>query len=278
MLLADASRRALADGRRSGILAPASTRVYRMHLRTALRAIGDRDLRQIRRRDLEAWIHEPDISLPLRQGRLSAIRWVIGWAIDHEHMASDPTRSIRLPKPPRRPPRRLGTSDTRRVSDSTDPRMRLILALMLHEGLRCGEVARLTYEDLDLVDATMLVRGKGGHHRALPITLATVAELRTWMVASGSRAGPVIRSLTCPERDIQPGTISALVSRHMADVGIHVAGDGKTAHALRHTAASTVLERCGDLRTVARMLGHQSVVTTERYTSGVDVDLRAAMG
>jgi integrase len=73
--------------------------------------------------------------------------------------------------------------------------------------------------------------------------------------------------------------ISRWVSRWMDRAGLKDgAKDGVSAHALRHTAASNLLEHCGDVRLVQAFLGHVSLVTTSRYLRRVDVEkMRAAL-
>jgi integrase len=80
------------------------------------------------------------------------------------------------------------------------------------------------------------------------------------------------------DRRISARWISKRIGRLMADAGIHRPGDRRTAHALRHTAASDVLDRCHDVRTVQQMLGHASLQSTEVYLRRADLNrLRRAM-
>ena len=76
-----------------------------------------------------------------------------------------------------------------------------------------------------------------------------------------------------------PGTISKLVAGWMAEAGVKRApGDGVSAHALRHTMASNMLDACRNVRMVQQALGHANVATTDRYLRHATMDeLRAAI-
>lgn len=149
-----------------------------------------------------------------------------------------------------------------------DLRSRLCVSLMLHEGLRRGEVARLQWGDLYPADRVMVVRGKGGHERVVPVSAAT------WALLDGAprRAAHVVWSLRRPYLGVMPETVTDIVRDVMRTAGVQA-----TPHALRHTAATDALRAGVDLRTVQKFLGHATVVTTERYLPWLVDDLRPAV-
>lgn len=79
-------------------------------------------------------------------------------------------------------------------------------------------------------------------------------------------AGPLIRSELCPTHGVAAKTISGYMRRWMIDAGVKVRPlDGRSAHALRRTAASDVADEGYDIRVVQHMLGHERVETTIRH-------------
>jgi site-specific recombinase XerC len=117
----------------------------------------------------------------------------------------------------------------------------------------------------------MTVTGKNSDERRLPVPGPVVVVLGKWAAAGGSGRDTVV--------GLSANRISRLVSGWFKAAGLKAGPyDGLSAHALRHTMASNMLERCGNVRTVQDALGHVSLATTERYLrhTGLEV-MRAAM-
>jgi integrase len=131
-------------------------------------------------------------------------------------------------------------------------------------------------EDVDEYAATMLIHGKGGHERMVCIPFELAPILSHWLDARTRVPGPLV---TGRWGGLQASTISTMVSRGMAETGVKVGPrDGRSAHALRHTAASDVLDHGGNLRVVQQMLGHAHIGSTEIYLRRARLeDLRVAM-
>lgn len=152
---------------------------------------------------------------------------------------------------------------------ATDERERVIVLPGLQEGLRCCEISNLELGDTDLDDRVLRVIGKGGHERFVPLSDQTARAIRGYLAVYPATAGPLIRSYRHTTRSLTPGRVSDMVSRVFRDAGVKQAPrDGRSAHALRHTAATAVLRNCnGNIKLVQQFLGHQSSQTTDRYTS-----------
>ena len=96
----------------------------------------------------------------------------------------------------------------------------------------------------------------------------------------GCTGGPLIRSQLHPAQHLAPATLSQYLRRWMRDAGVKArALDGRSAHGLRRTALSDVMDRSGDIRVVQEMAGHRDLDTTARhYLRRVPLDrLREAM-
>lgn len=113
--------------------------------------------------------------------------------------------------------------------------------------------------------------------------MEVVEVLAAYLVVRGRRAGPLFLpgphcSRWSADGHLSPDRIGKIVARALVDAGVHTPGDGRSAHALRHTAASDVLDRCDNVRTVQTMLGHKSLQTTQRYLRRASLgQLRNAM-
>lgn len=158
-----------------------------------------------------------------------------------------------------------------------DARARCIIGLMGYLGLRRGEVAALTTDRLDRRASAVTVLGKGNKERLLPVPARMWALIDDYLAVHPARMGdPLIRHHDSA-RPLHPDSISAYVRAWMRDAGVKTAPwDGVSAHALRHTAASAVLERCHDLRAVQELLGHENLQTTAIYLRPASFDVLAA--
>lgn len=147
----------------------------------------------------------------------------------------------------------------------------LILQCGLYLGLRVSELTKLRVEDLDLRQGiAMVVEGKGGKDRAIPIHDELLAALRTWIgtrtsgyVFTNSRGG----KLSTRALQLMVKKVAA-----RADIPRNV----KT-HTLRHSFATRLLETGAGIHEVRDLLGHSSVAVTEQYVHSVPERLRGAV-
>lgn len=185
--------------------------------------------------------------------------------------------ALRSPRQPKSLPKPLTAADARKVVAAgtqlaEEPwiaaRNAAVLTLLYGSGLRISEALGLRGEDLAGPGAqTLRVTGKGGKTRlvpVLPVAAAAVAEYRRLcpyrvdpkdLLFRGARGGPLD---------------AAIVQREMRRLRSALAlPETATPHALRHSFATHLLARGGDLRAIQELLGHASLSTTQIYT-GVD--------
>jgi integrase/recombinase XerC len=200
-----------------------------------------------------------------RRAYLSTVRVFVAWCVDEGLLEVDPTRRLGRVKEPRRDPRALSAAQLGRLRlVLPDERARLIVALMARQGLRCVEVARLDAGDIDAGRRTVHVRGKADNERTIPLADDVADLLDEWL--AGRDRGRVV--------GLEAATLSTVVGRWFAAAGLKArAYDGRSAHALRHTAASDLYDRCRDVKAVQRFLGHANVATTDRYLRAGDDDV-----
>lgn len=255
-------------------LLPGSVITTRHALSTFVRSAGwDLQVRRLRPSHVQKWLERGDHSPATLRNQLSIVRSFCRWLVKKGLVKADPTIDITTPRQPRYLPRGLQLPKVSAAfAEAPDARAAFILSLMVQEGLRCCEVAELQFGDVDTAERLLLIRGKGGHERCLPITEETWRTMQAYLAEYPAQAGPLVRSYSRPGRGIGARHISFLVSEWL-----HGAGVEATAHALRHTAATDMLRAGAHVRDVQQALGHQSLATTQRYLPWVVGDLREAM-
>jgi len=139
-----------------------------------------------------------------------------------------------------------------------------ILMLLARLGLRAGEVAALTLDDIDWRHGEMVVRGKGDRHERLPLPV-DVGQAVAAYLRGGRRASPGCRALflrvSAPSGPLGPSGVGLLVARSCRRAGVPVSGS----HRLRHTAATQMLRHGAPLTEVAQVLRHRSLAVTATY-------------
>jgi site-specific recombinase XerD len=210
---------------------------------------------------------------------ISAAHTFCQWLVRRRVLRWDPFRDADKPRMPRSIPRALDADAVSRLFDACPTsRERLVVSLMVNEGLRCVEVSRLELADVDIRDRTMRVTGKGMHERLLPITYETYSCLLEYQADMELIAGPLIVNARFGRDGIAAQRVSDLVTELMYKAGIKTGGyDRVTPHALRHTAATDVLRNGAHIRDVQFMLGHASLTNTQVYLPLMVNDLRDAM-
>ena len=239
--------------------------------------------RRVYRRHVERWMERPDLRPQYQRSRLSALRGFTKWCVAEGHMVKDPCLMVPMPKVPPQLPKRLTHEEAQALVAATagDLRTRLIVILMLQEGLRRIEVSRLDVDDIDFAERSMTIRGKGGQGRetdALPITEETWVALQNYLAVEGHTNGPLLRNKVRAHGRMSPATISELVRVAMVEAGVKRPGDlTRTPHSCRHTMAHETLAMTSDGRAVQQALRHQSVRSTEIYLRGQTGELRGIM-
>ncbi|PSJ58689.1 tyrosine recombinase XerC [Kumtagia ephedrae] len=185
--------------------------------------------------------------------------------------------ALRAPRQPKSLPKPLTAADARRVVSEDEQlaeepwvaaRDAAVLTLLYGSGLRISEALGLPAGALAPPgDSVLRVTGKGGKTRlvpVLPVAVQAVAEYRRLCPYHLDAQGPLFRGA-------RGGPLNpAIVQRAMRKMrGALNLPDTATPHALRHSFATHLLGRGGDLRVIQELLGHASLSTTQVYT-GVD--------
>jgi len=149
-------------------------------------------------------------------------------------------------------------------------RDRAMFELMYSSGLRCAEIAGLDMVDLDLENRELIVRrGKFGKDRIVPLSEPAAAFLRRYLAGREKKDGPVFPGAR--------GRIAANTVGHRFRDLLKRAGLARprvSAHSVRHSTATHLLEHGAPIRYVQELLGHESIKTTVRYTHMLPENLK----
>ena len=193
---------------------------------------------------------------------------------------SDPAAAVRPPTPAKRLPKALPLADVEAILEAAGAagttlalRDRALLEVLYGTGARISEAVGLDVDDLDRIDGTVLLRGKGSKERLVPVGSYALAAVEAYL----TRARPELVATAAPGSSGRAGALflnarGGRLSRQSAWTVLVRAADraGVTRdvspHTLRHSFATHLLEGGADVRVVQELLGHASVTTTQIYT------------
>jgi integrase/recombinase XerC len=210
--------------------------------------------------------------------RAVSIRLFTKWATKKGFLAKDIGLTLATPKGHRTLPEVLSISDATVAMDSLATRVAeeesatsirdcAILEVLYASGARVSELCGLDLDDIDYQRNTILVLGKGNKERTIPLGNPAMKALNNWIknarteMANGASGEAVflgVRGKRIDQRTVRTVVYEALEALE----GAQRLGP----HALRHSAATHLLEGGADLRTVQEILGHASLATTQIYT------------
>ena len=210
--------------------------------------------------------------------RAVSIRLFTKWATKKGFLAKDIGLTLATPKGHRTLPEVLSISDATVAMDSLATRVAeeesatsirdcAILEVLYASGARVSELCGLDLDDIDYQRNAILVLGKGNKERTIPLGNPAMKALNNWIKnartemansTSGEAVFLGVRGKRIDQRTVRTVVYEALEALE----GAQRLGP----HALRHSAATHLLEGGADLRTVQEILGHASLATTQIYT------------
>ncbi len=211
--------------------------------------------------------------------KLSAIRTIYRFLHLEDRVPSDPARTLRSARIEKRLPGHATARNIEAVFSGAEARAAentfrgtrnlVILELLYGSGLRLSELHGLDLSDLDLGREQAKVLGKGNKERLVPITGSARRAISRYLprrleLGAGSFAPDREALLLNPAgKRLSRRSIQTVVRRFLDDAA---PGEGLSAHALRHSFATHLLDAGADLMAVKELLGHVSLSTTQVYT------------
>jgi integrase len=207
--------------------------------------MGTTQLSRVARDDLRRyriWLETHPLSPNTVKHLLSDARCFFNWCVDDGLLDYSPVPRRLMPRIQERPPDRLRDDEVERVVAVADPHG-FVVRLALGTGARWGELVRMQSTDIQNGEV-VIHQTKSGKMRRVPLT----AELQRELCGRVGRLVPFA----------SPGQFNSAVKRMSGVQDFHV-------HRLRHTFACRYLERGGSLAVLQELLGHSTVVMTQRY-------------
>ncbi len=259
-------------------------RVYAQTIRAFVEATGKRDVRAITREDIIAWRRglETAGQAPATIARkVSTVRSLLEWARQGGLLETNPAALVKTPRVPQQSTtnglevaevrRLLRTPDTHSLKGKRD---RAILGILLYLGLRREELCKLTLGDLgeERGYRTLLIHGKGGKTRKLPVPVRVMRDIEAYLAATGRDRKDAAAPLFTPVKNnvgrkslakpLSTEAVRLLVKKYCRLAGI---SKRITPHSLRHTFATRALDNHCPLRDLQVTLGHADPKTTVAY-------------
>ncbi|MDR3450141.1 MAG: site-specific tyrosine recombinase XerD [Alphaproteobacteria bacterium] len=237
-----------------------------------------RDLIDANEDDLRAYLRSLSKNAARTQTRrLSSLRQFFRFLCSEKHREEDPTRAIDAPKLGRSLPKYLSEKEVGKLLDTVARypgndglRLRAMLELLYAAGLRVTELVSLPTVAIQFDRAIVLVKGKGGKERVVPLGEPALQALQQWLPVRKTMLGEKNKS---PYLFPSPTRFGAAITRQrffqlLKELARASKLDPKrlSPHVLRHAFATHLLEHGADLRSVQTMLGHADIATTQIYT------------
>ena len=268
---------------------------YQIELERFIEFAGDKPVADLNLEDGQKWVlhmmqanryegHpnrkeiQGPVSVSTINGRIRAIKNFSKYLDEEGFTEADVFRKIHQQREPRRVVEVLSDEEKNRLIDATKPdtmlgcRMLVILALLIDTGMRVSELAGIKLEDVDFKQSRILVTGKGGKQRFVPIGPNTVKVLIRWI----NRYRPNVNdNALLIDREAKPMSTSA-IQKSLKVLGTNVGIPRIHPHLLRHSFGTDWLIHGGDLFSLQEVLGHSDLETTKVYVemSRVQLDVK----
>ncbi|UVO12569.1 site-specific tyrosine recombinase XerD [Mycobacterium sp. SVM_VP21] len=267
-------------------------RRYREHLLARgiedLAGVGEGDVTDflvtLRRGDPDNGV--PGLSAVSAGRALIAVRGLHRFAAAEGLVAADVARSVKPPTPGRRLPKSLTVDEVAALlagaggappqaggtpSEADGPltlRNRALLEMLYSTGSRISEAVGMDIDDIDVADRSVLLHGKGGKQRLVPVGRPAVAALDAYLVRGRPELAGRGRGTAAVFLNARGGRLSRQSAWQVLQDAAERAGiTAKVSpHTLRHSFATHLLDGGADVRVVQELLGHASVTTTQIYT------------
>ena len=217
----------------------------------------------------------PPLSSTSAARTVVAVRGFHKFALADGLASADPARAVKPPTPTKRLPKALPLAEVEAILEAAGApgttlslRDRALLELLYGTGARISEAVGLDVDDLDTVDQTVLLRGKGGKERIVPVGSYALAAVDAYLVRARPELVSVGKGTPAMFLNARGGRLSrqsawAVLVRAAERAGVT---RDVSPHTLRHSFATHLLDGGADVRVVQELLGHASVTTTQIYT------------
>ncbi len=234
------------------------------------------DIRRLDRLDVRsylAWLAKKNRAKTTINRKLAAVKGFTAYLLRNGELEADPAGSVVSLKTERRHPEYFTREQAVKLLEAVDGStyrdlcMKAVLELFYSSGLRLSELTGLNLADYDPARRQVLVLGKGSKERIVPVGRVAAEAISRYLDERKRKFGAY-----CPGDPLFVSSkgkriLQRQVQRFVLEA-CRRAGDSRMMgpHALRHSFATHMLEAGADLLSIAEMLGHTSLSTTQKYT------------
>ncbi|MEJ2000673.1 MAG: site-specific tyrosine recombinase XerD [Maritimibacter sp.] len=249
---------------------------------------------EARKEDIESYLvscEAQGLAASTRARRLSAVKQIYRFAFEEGWREENPALRLAGPGRAKRLPKTLSEEEVTRLLDAAralgrSPADKLrntcLMELLYATGMRVSELVGLPVAAARGNPQMLLVRGKGGKERMVPLSPPARSALIAWLAARDEAEDAAKAKGTAPSRYLFPSRgKEGHLTRHRFHglikeiaVAAGVSPEAVTPHRLRHAFATHLLAHGADLRAIQTLLGHADVSTTEIYTHVLDERLK----
>lgn len=203
-----------------------------------------------------------------RRRYLSSIRGFFKFLAMEGHISADPTANLMAAGKTFYLPRFLNSAEIEKLLSAPDVetesglRDRTIFEVMYACGLRVSELANLKLAEIDLESGILTTTGKGSKTRKVPVGASAIEWLRRYFALRKPKGRVERLFLGERGRPLDRHAIHRIIKEYAAKCGF----EGVSAHTLRHSFATHLVQNDADIRSVQLMLGHADISTTQIYT------------
>lgn len=207
---------------------------------------------------------------------LAIVKALFNRGVEWGFLPKSPAAAVKKFKEPKRQARFFSSAEVNKMLANAENGLRPLVAVLVNTGLRREELLHLTWEDVDLERRLLIVQAKENWRpqdyelRHIPLNDAALKALKELRRRAGANGGWVFA-------DRKGDTCSADHLTHRFKAMLKGLGIKGHLHALRHTFASHLVMQGADLYTVAKLLGHANIKTTEIYAHLAPDFLKAAV-
>lgn len=204
--------------------------------------------------------------------KVAVLRKYFKFLLQSELIGTNPTAKIQTPKTPKRLPVVVETDklvaklDQDEAPDFNSARDKLMIELLFGTGMRLAELIGLKETDINNYEGTIKVLGKRNKERIIPINKElkrVIAEYLELKKNQNFNNNSVTLLVTNKGASAYPGFIYLKVKAYLSDISTQ---SKKSPHVLRHTFATSLLNKGADLNAIKELLGHASLSATQVYT------------
>jgi integrase/recombinase XerD len=214
---------------------------------------------------------------------LRAVRAFWSWLEAEEFIETNPFDRVTIPKAPKKVIMPFSEEQVRALLNTIDTKSAIgfrdwtIILTLLDTGIRVSELTDLKLDDVNLMQRCLKVRGKGNKERVVPIGISVQRAIAKYITKY--RTNPIypLSDNLFLNRDgmpLTPNRIQSIIETYANRAGI--TGVRASPHTFRHTFAITYLRNGGDVFTLQRILGHETLDMVRNYVCLAQYDLQEA--